>query len=48
MQNLKNKTDMNTTNRYTDTGSKLMATEGEGEGGGTNWRRGLGGTNYYG
>ena len=38
---------MNTTNRCTDTDSKLMATNGEGEGGGTNWRRGLRGTHYY-
>ena len=45
MQNLK--INMNTTNRCTDTDSKLMATNGEGEGGGTNWRRGLRGTHYY-
>ena len=31
MQNLKNKTNMSTTNRYTDMGSKLMATRGEGK-----------------
>lgn len=38
---------MNTTNRYTYTDSKLMATNGEGGGGRTNWRGGLRGTNYY-